>query len=603
MSFSRAALAALLWSSAAIVMTTSPVRADVVGVVRGILTGPDGKPIPKVTISLTAPGVALSAVTGADGRFAFPRVPFGHVTLHADTSEGPADAAVDVSTNTVVEVSLLAARVIGTAKATSTGVHGTPVAENTITAAQIATLPANTTVNRVIETLPGVVRFSYDEPVVDGFHGVTYELDGAPLPSSTSSNFANLIDPRQVGAIEVFTGAFPAEFGGQRMGAVVNVQSLSFANPPPPGFISLGGGELGTQEAQLVKQFDIGKAQISLAVDNLAGDRGLDTPSANAIHDASSTTNQFLRIGYPLSVNDSLALDLANQYSTYQIPINTNPNDLNAGQVSLPNQDDVQREYDRFLALSYTHNDADGNGYFRIVPWTRYNRVVYDGDWPPTSRLRARHAANARRAARSPSTSTTVRPTGCSRTAPPPTSGLRATAGRTIGQNTLTYGVDLQQEDFDSHVTIAFAPGESAYTLYPVSNAQRGTNTGVYVEDVWAPNPYLAIKPGLRYDHSTGYVSGEQFSPRFEIDQQIVPATVAHVFIGRYYAAPGLEDTRQEAVITNTYTDRDTGVRSPTRTRHAARSRALARFRSGSPARGSTRTTAPSSTSSTPRTS
>ena len=48
-----------------------------------------------------------------------------------------------------------------------------------------------------------MVRFSYDEPVVDGFHGVTYELDGAPLPSSTSSNFANLIDPRTAGALNV----------------------------------------------------------------------------------------------------------------------------------------------------------------------------------------------------------------------------------------------------------------------------------------------------------------------------------------------------------------------------------------------------------------
>jgi len=552
---SRAVLAALFWTCAAIMATTSPVRADVVGVVRGVLTGPDGKPIPNVTVSLTAPGVALNAVTGADGRFAFPRVPFGRVTLHADTSAGPAGATVDVSTNAVVDVALLAARVIGTTQATSTGVHGTPVAENTITAAQIATLPANTSIDRVIETLPGVVRFSYDEPVVDGFHGVTYELDGAPLPASTSSNFANLIDPRSVGAIEVFTGAFPAEFGGSRMGAVVNVQSLSFTNPPPPGFISVGGGELGTQEAQLVKQFDIGKAQISVALDNLASDRGLDTPSQSAIHDASSTANQFLRIGYPLGANDALAVDLANQYATYQIPINTDPNDLNAGQVSLPRQDDVQREYDRFLALSYTHTDADGNGYLRIVPWTRYNRVVYDGD------LNADVQGYVLGTPQTPQTCAV--PVGNGYDCPSnglfqdraaAYVGVRATAGRTMGANTLTYGVDLQQEDFDSHVTIAFAPGESAYTLYPVATSQRGTETGVYLEDVWAPNPCLAIKPGLRYDHSTGYVSGEQFSPRFEIDQQILPATVAHVFIGRYYAAPGLEDTRQEAIITSTYT-------------------------------------------------
>jgi hypothetical protein len=72
------------------------------------------------------------------------------------------------------------------------------------------------------------------------------------------------------------------------------------------------------------------------------------------------------------------------------------------------------------------------------------------------------------------------------------------------------------------------------------------------VEEVWTPNSRLAIKPGLRYDHSTGYVSGAQLSPRFEIDQTIAPGTVAHAYIGRYYAAPGLEDTRREAVITNT---------------------------------------------------
>jgi hypothetical protein len=173
------------------------------------------------------------------------------------------------------------------------------------------------------------------------------------------------MDPREAGAVEIFTGAFPAEFGGQRMGAVVSVRSLTFSDPPPPGVIALGAGELGTQEAQLQKQFSIGKAQASIAVENLTSDRGLDTPAENAINDASSTANQFLRIGLPLDARDSLALDVANQYASYQIPINTDPNDLNAGEVSLPNQYDVQREYDRFLALSFTRNDADGNGYFR----------------------------------------------------------------------------------------------------------------------------------------------------------------------------------------------------------------------------------------------
>jgi|HubBroStandDraft_1064217.scaffolds.fasta_scaffold06427_2 hypothetical protein len=552
---STRAVVAALGCSVIVAFAAIPARADVVGVVRGTLVRTDQHPLPGVVVTLAGPDLALSATTDAGGHFAFPRVPFGNYTLHASTSDGPADASVDVSTGAVVDVTLIAARVIGRTKATATGVHGTPVAENTVTSAQIATLPSNTTIDRVIETLPGVVRFSYDEPVVDGFHGVTYEIDGAPLPSSTSSNFANLVDPREAGAIEVFTGAFPAQFGGQRMGAVVNVQSLSFANPPPPGVLVLGGGELGTQDAELVKQFDVGKFQVSLAVDNLASDRGLDTPAETAIHDAASTANQFLRIGYALDPRDTLALDVANQYATYQIPINTDPNDLNAGEVSLPGQDDVQREYDRFMALSYTHDDADGNGYFRIVPWTRYNRVVYDGDLPADVQGYLLGTAATPQTCAVPIVNGYDCPSnGLFEDRAAAYVGLRVTAGRTIGQNTLNYGLDLQQEDFDSRVAIAFAPGESAYALYPVNTAQRGTQTGLYVEDVWAPNPYLAIRPGLREDHSTGYTSGAQLSPRFEIDQQIFPATIAHAYIGRYYAAPGLEDTRQAAVVTDTYT-------------------------------------------------
>lgn len=551
----RAAVAALV-SAATIAFACAPASADIVGTVRGTLERANRQAVPDATVTLAGTGVALTATTDAGGHFAFPRVPFGTYTLRASTPDGPVERSVDVSTDAVVELELQPAQVIGTTAATTTGVHGTPVAEETVTASQIATLPANTTIDRVIETLPGVVRFSYDEPVVDGFHGITYELDGAPLPSSTSSNFANLIDPREAGAIEVFTGAFPAEFGGQRMGAVVNVRSLSFSGPPPPGVLILGGGSLGTEDGELIKQFDVGRAQVSVALDNLATDRGLDTPTENAIHDASSTTNQFVRIALPLDSRDTLAIDAANQYATYEIPINANPADVTAGEVELPGQDDVQREYDRFLALSFTRNDADGNGYFRVVPWTRYNRVVYDGD------LAQDVQGYLIGTAVTPQTCPVNTPTaydcplnGLFQDRAAAYVGLRVSKGRTFGDHTLTYGIDAYQEDFHSADTIAFNPAEEPAGLtgpFYDDSAQRGTESSAYVEDVWTPNQGLAIKPGLRYDHSTGYVSGGQLSPRFEVDQTVAPGTVAHAYIGRYYAAPGLEDTRREAYITDT---------------------------------------------------
>ncbi|HEX3467532.1 MAG TPA: TonB-dependent receptor [Candidatus Elarobacter sp.] len=554
---SRAALAAIAFAGLALGSTLAPARADVTGVVRGTLTRPDRKPLPGVQITLTGSAATLTTTTGRDGRFAFPRVPFGTYALHATTPDGNADASVDVATGAVVDVPLLAAPVIGRTVGTTTGIRGTPVSQNTISAGQIAALPVNTTVDRVIETLPGIVRFSYDEPVAHGFHGITYELDGAPLPASTSSNFANLIDPRDAGAIEVFTGAFPAEFGGTRMGAVVNVQSLPFENPPGFGTLLLGSGEQGTEEAQLVKRFDIGHAQVAVAVDNLGNDRGLDTPSENALHDATSTANQFLRVALPMGPNDSLAFDLANQYATYEIPINTDPNDVNAGEVSLPAQDDVQREYDRFAAISYTHNDKDGNGYVRVVPWTRYNRVVYGGDLNADVQGYLLGTAGSPQSCPVPVVNGFDCPSnGLFQDRAASYVGLRVSAGRTSERHTLTYGVDLQQENFRSNVAIAFAPAENpagpGAGPFTDNSAQKGSSAAAYVQDVWAVSPAVTIKPGLRWDRSTGYVSGGQLSPRFEIDAGVAPGTILHAYIGRLYSAPGLEDTRREAVVTQT---------------------------------------------------
>ena len=206
--------------------------------------------------------------------------------------------------------------VIGRASATSTSVRGTPVSENAYGARRLATLPRNDRLDAIVEQVPGVVRFSYDEPVAHGFHGLSYELDGAPLPQSTSSNFAQLIDPRNAQAVEIFTGAFPAEFGGSRQGAVVNVVSGGTEQAGSGGALTLGAGEQGSSDARLVEHFVAGRAQFSLALNGQRTDRGLDTPSKVAQHDATASSDQFLRIALPMGERDLLAADFSNQYAS-----------------------------------------------------------------------------------------------------------------------------------------------------------------------------------------------------------------------------------------------------------------------------------------------
>jgi outer membrane receptor protein involved in Fe transport len=530
-------VAALAVTAAAVVTTVAPARADVVGIVRGILTGPDHRPLAHVTVTLTGDRASYSATTGDDGRFAFPRIPFGRYTVQAISPVGTAAATIDVATDTVVDVNLLASQVIGRTGASATGVRGAPVSENAYGARRLAALPRNDSLDAIVQQVPGVVRFSYDEPVAHGFHGLTYELDGAPLPQSTSSNFAQLIDPRNAQAIEIFTGAFPAEFGGSRQGAVVNVVSGGADAGAAGGALTLGAGELGSSDVRLAQRFTAGRAQIALAVNAQRSDRGLDAPTRNAVHDSSSTSDQFLRIALPLGERTMLSADLSNQYASFQIPINTNPNDPSSPFVAPPGTDDVQREYDRFASVSFTHTSRDGSGYFRLVPWVRWNRVAYGGD-----------LANDTQAFVVNADGSTTPQNGLRQDRVATYTGLRASTFHASDHHAIKAGIDFSQENFRSNSLIRIV----GLPDFIDNTSQRGTQTGVYVEDKWSPIPTLAINAGLRFDHSTGYVGGSQLSPRIEINDEIARGTVLHAYYGRLYAAPSLEDTRRDAVVTQT---------------------------------------------------
>jgi outer membrane receptor protein involved in Fe transport len=531
----RSVLTALTCAIVAVTSSVAPARADVVGVVRGTLTRADHRPLAGVTVTLAGERVSQSVLTGPDGRFAFARVPFGHYTLRAAAADGTAVASIDVATGAIVDVALVAAPVIGRTNATATSVRGTPVSENAYGARRLAALPRNDRLDAIVEQVPGVVRFSYDEPVAHGFHGLSYELDGAPLPQSTSSNFAQLIDPRNAQAVEIFTGAFPAEFGGSRQGAIVNVLSGG-TEAGAGGALTLGVGENGSSDARLVQHFTSGRAQFSLALNAQRTNRGLDTPSKIAEHDASATSDQFLRIALPMGERDLLAADFSSQYASFQIPINTafSPS---SPFVAVSGTDDVQREYDRFASLSFTHTSKDGNGYLRLVPWMRWNRVAYDGD-----------LANDVQANVVNDDGSLTPQNGLRQDRIASYAGLRASAFRASDRHALKFGVDLQQENLRSSALIRI-PGSPDF----IDDASaKGTQTGAYIADKWTPTNRVAINAGLRYDHSTGYTRGSQLSPRLEINQELASGTVLHAYVGRLYAAPSLEDVRRDAIVTQT---------------------------------------------------
>ncbi|MBC5802264.1 MAG: TonB-dependent receptor [Candidatus Eremiobacteraeota bacterium] len=530
----RSFIAALC--ATAFLSVAGPAFADTAGLVRGTITA-GGKPAQGAVVTLRGEGTSLSATTGPDGTFSLGRVPFGRYTLLAHHA-GNVDFTepVDVQSGSIVSLPIdLGLRTIGRTQAGLVkGPAANPVSVNSVGRAQLATLPQNQSLDRVIETFPGIVRFSYDEPVAHGFHGLTYELDGVPLPVGTTSNFSEVIDPRTIDSLEVFTGAFPAEFGGSRQGAVVNIishrQNLSAR---AEGSLTAGIGSYGDAQTSLAESFTLGRTRLFLNANEERTNRGIDSPTFDPIHDHSNQSNQFFRTITNVGAHDTLSFDASNNDATFQIPINTNSADPNDPLSVPPGTDDVQHEYDNIFNLVYTSNAANGNAFTQIVPWYRYDRVRYLGDVPNDlagglDGLRQDRHSNFE--------------------------GLRLSHFHVFGPNAIKAGVDESVENFAGNESITYQPSDAngvpgAPQVFTDNATQRGSQFGAYIEDKWTPTNYVSVQAGLRYDHSTGYVGGSRLSPRIEVNGQLDPQDVLHGYFGRLYAAPFLEDTRKAAVL------------------------------------------------------
>lgn len=522
---------------------TRAAYADNTGVVRGTITR-GGKAAANVPIALRGEGTTLRATTDASGHFSLPHVPFGHYTIAvARDASGEFTEPVDVAGDAVVDLPIeLAIKTIGRARTSATrGVASAPVAVNTIGRAEIGALPDNQSLDRVVQTVPGIVRFSYNEPVAHGFHGLTYEIDGVPIPSGTAANFSEPIDPRDVDSLEVFTGAFPAEFGGSRQGAVVNVlshRSTDAQSGGESGTFTAGVGSYGSAQTSLTDSLRSGTTQIFVNANLERTDRGIDSPTFDPIHDASNQSNQFLRTITGIGPRDTLAFDFSNDVSQFQIPINSGPNPNDP--VSVPAAtNDVQREYARFANVVYTNNAKNGNAFTQIAPWYRDDRIVYDGD-----------IANDLLGTIDNGDGTFTPLDGLRQDRRSSFYGIRVNHFHAFGPNAVKIGLDTSVENFSGTAQIAYTTGTPAVRrdFFDVSQ-QRGTQTGAYVQDKWTPTQYVSVEGGLRYDHSTGYTSGSQLSPRIEINGEVDPQDILHAYYGSLYAAPFLEDTRRAAVV------------------------------------------------------
>lgn len=511
---------------AAAVCSIHSAKAGTLGAIGGTVYNESGSPIARALVTAkSAEGTVEKTSTGIDGRYLFPRLAFDTYVVTVNASGlAPQTAVVTVASGSVATLDFhLSKKTLGTVVTRATA--GTPASVNVISQQTIAALPGNFKLAHVTETTPGIVPFSYDEPVSRGFHGVSYEIDGVPIQQTASSEFSEIIDPRDVDRLEVFTGAFPAEFGGQRQGAVVDIISRR-PTATQGGFFSVYGGNYGNAGTQLSDAFGGGPFKAFVSLNLQRNSRGIDSPTFVPVHDNSSQSDEFLRLTYTPNSRDSIALHFSNQFAGFQVPIDPNPGSIS---FAPPGTDDNQYEYDRFANIVFNRLSADGQGYFEIAPFYQRARVTYTND--PPNDLAAAAAS-----------STFQDRIGTYY-------GLTSAWFRGGPKHNVKVGFSVYTEDFTSAFNIQFFNSSMMLQQFTDNVSQTGWNYGVYAEDRVTVSPVVNANLGLRYDRSTGFTSGNQLEPRAELNILADDRNTVHFYYGRLYAAPALEDVRRDATV------------------------------------------------------
>jgi outer membrane receptor for ferrienterochelin and colicin len=495
-----------------------------------------------------------STVTGADGKFAFPHVPFGDYTVEASSPGLVGDHQhLQITSAQVapIELTLVNGEEVVTieetwsvpAPTTATG------SVSTVTRQQLAEQPGgdDRPITDVVATQPGFVVDAFGNIYARGNHGnVQYQVDGVPVPDSVGSMFAASIPTRLVQGLEVLTGGMPAEYG-DRLGAVVNLQTRA-AGDHPEGNAQVRYGSFNTVEPGLVYSTKLTDTTGMFFGGSLqTSDRALDPPSIDPIlHDHGVTSRVFGRFDYTPCDSNHYELFATYAHNRFQIPIDptvqpgvtTTDQFGNMSPPFVPHDTNAsETEDDLFVAAAYSHT-YENQSKILVAPTYKLSRGSLYGDAP--------HALDA---STDPGTTT---------------SDVKRLAHHAGG--VLSYTLPSGSHQLKTGAQLDFLHGTSDFTQYvradgggidqsmttSGSDHTDALTAGAYAQDRWTHGD-LAVDFGLRLDlmhvilqdSSTDDSFGA--SPRLGASYKLAKDAVVHAFTGVLWQPPAPLDAANAA--------------------------------------------------------
>lgn len=541
----RALLAAAL-SIVLVLGALSTADAQSTTYVTGVVTLQNA-PLADADVELVGNNLDIHRTTDAQGRFTFNGLGVGEYTLSAKKGNASASQSIDL-TSTGATVSLQAAQlqeighvVVANRPSVAQG-SGTDVILDSQT---LTKLPDTQNMPNILMQLPDAARGSNGQIHLNGDHnGISYIIDGVPLPEELNRVLGNEIDPSTIGFMNVVEGAYPAQYGNHFAG-ILDIGTKAYSGPAGANF----DGTIGSYNYYNgIVNFHapVGRGGSIVVSGRLSQDgRALDPPGQTMLHDTGSDASQFVRLSLPTNGSDFLNVDVIHSLQTFQIPP-----DLSQG---VPAQtDDNEYQEDTFLAVQYRHQLSQ-NSSISFGPSFKTSRVLDTNDL----------ANDLAGAAGMPLLGPPAPPTAtCTDFSDCPFFSVYADRTSQVMQFNADYashssshdvriGTLLGLQSVPKDYVIAVQPGNqlsptgAAYTVTDTTT-NNGTSQAFYAQDAWRFAPHWQLDYGVRYDQftasSTGFAgSWNQTSPRVKLTRDFGPRTSLYVYYGRLFEPFSLE--------------------------------------------------------------
>ncbi len=172
-----------------------------------------------------------------------------------------------------------------------------------------------------VQGTAGVAADSAGQIHVRGEHAdISYVVDGIPLPDTLSGRQSSIVSPSTIRSLEILTGAFAPEFGGQAA-AVLNVETQPGVSRAEAG-LAVEAGSFDTTNLDLTAAgplgkrasyvFDFGATRTRLAAEP-------QQPDNQTAHNTGSDLTEFAKLRFAPGKRDALTFTLSRSPGTLEV--------------------------------------------------------------------------------------------------------------------------------------------------------------------------------------------------------------------------------------------------------------------------------------------